>query len=496
MNPIQCNGKFIFTIIIAIILQISGHAANYERDYFNILAQYRPDIPSEVIKNVKRDMGYFDDKYPRIHDSWIEHPFGKSVDLQGNEMFPDVDYQNCKQLSPSHFELSNFKNRISYKGVVRTDGTIIVPIENIDLEYYPLYNVIIAKLDWYEYGYSVPKKGKVKIYNYYGDLLYTFDGVSKIIPLWGIQEGMEITTDHGVQRITFSHHHTDREQDNLIKFFTEGPQACTYNIIRYLCASNKKGEQKKAMDLLDYFMMYILPGDTFSLSYSSVGWDATLRYLACLNFTKDYSRIDVTQGRLRHANYHFICPANGNNGMLKGIKHVLPEAEEMAIQAERMLNEASGGLYNKQMAAEQRRQTWLTILGVLSSAISSGGVYESSSSTAATGGNVNLGMSSAGKSMLEQTHISDELMGAAIVAGYVPESPSLSSSNTPSHQESHKNSSTSNGRICHACFGSGVHQVCNGSGTQLAWGNKRIEKCSGCHGTGKCPHCSGQGRHL
>lgn len=487
--------SFFLTLLLIMVLPATSSAKNKEKEYFNLLAQYRQDIPAAVIKQVKKDMGYFDSSYPRIHDGWIEHPFGKSVDLQGNELFPEIDYNRCKPVSPTHFELSKYHFGDNKCGVVRTDGQVIVPMENLKLSYYPLYNLIVAQVDWDPYENNRPRKGQVKIYNYYGDLLHTVDNVSSINPYdlaitCGYTGKLILTTDEGSKELNFSRQRTHYQQDQITKFFSEGPQAATYNIIRDLCASEKKGDQKKAMDLLNYYMFYILPNDNYAGKHSSVSWDATLRYLACVNFTKDYKRLDWSDEYSRPVPYQYLYYPNAVEPQLAMVNNELPQVVELASQVEPLLFLAVNEYERKMVRDAQRAQTWLAVLGVLANSLNSTGGYtpvaESKSTSVQT---ATVPQINTGKSYLEQTSISPEIVGMAMTAGWVPETPSTSTSTSTSTPTSSSSSSTK--RICHACFGKGTHQVCNGTGIQLAFGNKRTEKCSGCHGTGKCPHCNG-----
>lgn len=494
------------TTLLAALLMIvmSVGAENRAKDQFKMIASYRNDISADVIKKVKQDMGYFDYSYPAIHDSWIEHPHGRSVDLQGNVMFPDIDYTFLKPLSPTHFKIGKFDYDYTRWGVVRADGSLIVPIENAELEFYPQYNLIFAYVDWSRTGSRGMNKGKLKIYDYYGNLLNTYNDVSGT-SLWQLagptlyNAEISITTSNGIIKHTFSRARTSYDQDMVTKFYTDGPQACTYNIIRDLCASNKKGDQKKAMDLLDYFMDTILPDDNFSRPYSSASWDATLRYLACMHFTKEWKRLDFYNNTPRSPYYRFkFIVSNGlvKEGMIEPDKPTdgIPLTMSLAQQVEPLFFAAVNEYEQKKIRDAQRTEAWLTVLGILSSTLSSYGGYAPVSSNNYSLGTTTIPvLSGTGKSMLEQTSIAPEITGAAMCAGYVPVDEV--SSSTSSVSSSSSSSSSSPNRVCHACFGKGTHQACNGSGSQLAFGNKRTEKCSGCHGSGKCPQCNGLGHH-
>lgn len=474
-------------IISFILLAINGTAIakNEEKEYFNSLVQMREDIPAHVIKQVKKDMGYFSDSYPRIHDSWIENPYGLSIDLQGNTLFPEFSYIGCKQISPSHFELKSRNGQIDNKGVVRTDGTVIVPMENGKIEYFSKFNIIYAYVGWEPNGLFGPNKGQVKVYDFYGNLLRTIDNVTRVSTPYDLKElSTTFKTDAGDIKLNFPPYRTDKEQDQITKFYSDGPQATTYNIIQNLCSSNKKGDQQKAVELLTYYINYILPDDHFARTYSSACWDATLRYLACVNFTKDYKKILPSE---ENSGFCFTGPTPAFPAQLALINKGLPEVIELAQQAEPLLMIAANECQQKQIKEEQRMQAWMTVLGVLANSLNSTGGYKPMSGSNYTTNTTTIPTDNTGKTT--QTNINPDIMGASVSAGWSHESPSGSNSNSTSTTHS------SSKRTCHACFGKGTHQSCNGSGTQLAFGNKRTEKCSGCHGSGKCPQCNGLGYH-
>lgn len=486
--------KLLLFTLLVIVMNGTLFAKNEEKEIFDILVEYRADIPEGVIKKVRKEMGTDTYRYPRIHDSWIENPEGKSIDLNGNVLFPEIDYKECKQVSPTHFELDDFYYLTGHKkGVVRADGKVIVPVENRMLHYFPLFNIIVAQVDWETYG--SPNKGQVKIYDYFGNLLYSFDDVSNIVgiePLYTYgNQPKEIKMNVGAkeEKLTFERYRSDEEQDLISRYYCDGPQAVTYNIIRQLCASNKKGDQKKALKLLEYFILNIVPQDDFNNRNSTLAWDVTIRQLACVNYTKDYSYFGMGDNANHHGfpfRYVYIRDDERGPHMLMNNPN-LPKNDGLAAQAEQLMWLAYNDYENKKMRNQERAEMWLAVLGVLSNALGQNGSYTPASGSGTSINTTSIPPIQTGNSMLDQTVVSPEVMGAAISAGWQPESPSTTS-DTSTSTSSH---STTGKRICHACFGKGIHQACNGTGNLVAFGNKRLEKCTGCNGTGKCPHCNG-----
>lgn len=128
--------------------------------------------------------------------------------------------------------------------------------------------------------------------------------------------------------------------------------------------------------------------------------------------------------------------------------------------------------------AEARQARMLgSVLGIFANYL--GGNSGSSS------GKTNVTVPATGGRMIDKTHVSDEVMGAAVAGGYVPES-------SVSNGQSTNNGSNYNRHEaqCRGCNGSGLCQHCGGSGLV----NDNKSKCSLCKGRGKCVSCAGRGK--
>lgn len=100
-------------------------------------------------------------------------------------------------------------------------------------------------------------------------------------------------------------------------------------------------------------------------------------------------------------------------------------------------------------------------------------------------GKTNVTVPATGDRMIDKTQVSDEVMGAAVAGGYVPES---SVSNDQSTKKG--NNYNRHEADCRGCGGSGRCQHCGGTGLV----NNNKSKCSLCKGRGKCVSCGGSGK--
>lgn len=484
--------------LLCLLFCISANADKKEyKKVFEILSKYRTDISPDVLKKAKKEMnGISDYEYCKIHDSWIENPYGKSTDLKGNVLFPDITYTKCKQISPTHFELGKYSLGIKY-GVARTDNKIIIPIENQKLDYHPESNLIVAFVDWEPYSYQ-KKKGLVKIYDYNGTIVREIPNCSEFLmltPLSDYSTGTAIkwTDDTGKHEDIMTNcvfHRSVYDLDLITSFFYEGPQAVTYNIIRDLFSSKNKKEQEEALLILDYFMISILPEDTYSRTMSRVAWDATCRKLAYLNTVKLNSAMLAKDCMAYRYLFDPSFFANGTKPSLWNIsKKCLPEIKLLHDKAQVLLDNAVNICYNRMIKQAERERVWAAVLGVLAGGMNGNNQFSTTGTAATNTSKTATQPYTVGNRMIDKTTVGNEIMGAAIMSGWTPEAPQ----SKPSSQSS-ATSSTSR-RVCHACYGNKKHQACNGSGIQLAFGNKRTEKCSGCHGSGDCPQCNGTGYH-
>lgn len=309
----------------------------YGKDPHKILMEHRTDISPDVIKIVKK---WGND--PIFHDSWIENPWGKSVDLQGNELFPNIAYRGCREISPVLFELKA-KNVLSHTGLVRSDGTIIIPLKHKELLYYPQIGIIVGVNDKIYQG-----EDKGFIYTYGGTLIeeipeatYFYVSGGKLHYSKGIgKENREIEIPEYVIG------YTPTELENIAAYYYKGAQAVTFNIISKLCASEKKSDHDDAMTLMRYFVDNIMPEGEYYKKRSLLLWELRYRYLAMMLMTKvNNKRMEEATKYFEFA-YHESLFTNGYKPSIGGYlssevaKSASKETLDMIAQTEKMFDEA------------------------------------------------------------------------------------------------------------------------------------------------------------
>ncbi len=455
----------------------------YGKDAYKILLEYRTDISPAVIKKAKK---WGSD--PIIHDSWIENPWGKSIDLQGNVMFPDLEYVKCKEITPILFEL---KKDLNVSGVVRSDGTVIIPFKHHDFEYFPDIDIIVGFDEKIYQGYD-----KATLYDYYGNVIKEIPGATIVH-----QRGDDLSWSGrglGSQDIDIPKRYSAKlikDVEAISTYYYQGPQAATFNIIRNLCTSKKESDYDDAMELMRYYIDYIMPKGKYYRNHSLLLWELRFRYLSMMHLTK------VNDKRMKEADEYLNFVYEGliqsgykpsiSGSLYDEVKSLASSQElEMIGQTKELFDEAIEICKQKIERKAALNSAILAALQVMTQATSNmaqGNQTATYNNAAAQTGKTTVPASS-GEMMIDKTSLSPELMGMAIMNGYTPDT---SPTTTETTTKTSTSSSTPTRRICHACYGRGIHQVCRGSGQQLAWGNKRIEKCSGCHGTGKCPQCNG-----
>lgn len=90
--------------------------------------EFRTDIPKSVLKTTRS----WPDKYGILHHDWIENLNGKSIDLQGNVLFPQYDYTQLERHC-GRFWVMTVGGK---KGVVDNSGTVLVPFEYDAINFY------------------------------------------------------------------------------------------------------------------------------------------------------------------------------------------------------------------------------------------------------------------------------------------------------------------------------------------------------------------------
>lgn len=100
--------------------------------------KYRTDISKEALAKIKK----WPDKTGIIHGDWIENRNGRSIDLQGNDLFPSQYYSQLEQGYDSLFVMSLGIKR----GVITRSGRLIIPLEYDAIDFsYMAHGLILAR---------------------------------------------------------------------------------------------------------------------------------------------------------------------------------------------------------------------------------------------------------------------------------------------------------------------------------------------------------------
>ena len=129
-----------------------------QNDFYKRAFKLRKDVSKEAAKKMKNW-----DKPGKLHSDWIENQYGRSIDLQGNELFPDMDYTHLTPRAQGIYEISKWVGGYR-KGIFKRNGTQIVPME---------YDEVSWK--WNTYGALMGIKGKRTPYAHVD--IYTTDGI-------------------------------------------------------------------------------------------------------------------------------------------------------------------------------------------------------------------------------------------------------------------------------------------------------------------------------
>ena len=131
MNTIRAG---VLWLLASMVASAYGYQKDGHRNYYSfenepqrIKAAYklRTDIDKTVAKTVCKW------KTPGIpHSDWIDNLDGKSTDLQGNQLFPQIDYNRLYEVFPGIFVISN--TRTSKYGIIKRNGQMLVPMDYVE----------------------------------------------------------------------------------------------------------------------------------------------------------------------------------------------------------------------------------------------------------------------------------------------------------------------------------------------------------------------------
>lgn len=325
--------NLLLSVLVCLVCGITHDA--YGKDPYKILLEYRTDISRDVIKKVKK---WGND--PIFHDSWIEKSWGKSVDLNGYELFPNIEYDGCKEISPILFELATGFPRKS--GLVKSDGTIIIPLEHKRLEYFPNLGVIVGFNEKYYQG-----EDKAYVYTYGGTLMKEIPD-AKYVHVRSNELRFSFGIGNANEEILEIPEYLKRqatELEDIAAHYYKGDQAVTFNIISKLCASEKNSDHDDAMTLIRFFIDNIMPKGGYYKEHSLLLWELRYRYLAMMLMTKVNNKRMEEAGDYLNFNYYERIFADGYKPSFGGFlyssveKTVSKETLDMIANTEQMFDE-------------------------------------------------------------------------------------------------------------------------------------------------------------
>lgn len=403
----------LFIIVLCTLFSTSILATDFfkeENKARKAAYKYRDDISKDVFKKIK--------KWSRpaiLHSDWIENSYGKSLDINGNELFPDIDYVELKKISPDIYVIKNsFIGENT--GVIRDNGTLIVPMEYSDIDLWNYKNgSFICKIDNY-------KEKSVTVYTHDGVKLIKIDGVTKAevkdfseyrqvlikyndsknnnattfalyssngACLFGPQQtqnvyskGSSITfydTDGKYSFLNIDNPSDAPSMKELSKDEREIEAAKVYNNNVWIKKAHEFMAEKKygkAIDCFNYFFKYDKNSCVWFYTYAELG--VQYEIMTCYYNNKDY--ITLTNG-IQDKTIEFpwismpkIKPGTGTLNI--DIKYYAPVAQSAVSDMAQMMNslyQSALQLAEQQSAAAERNaQIWGAVLGGVVSGVASG----------------------------------------------------------------------------------------------------------------------------
>lgn len=122
------NRNLLCGAMMAVCLLTGAGTVSAQRAYIDERVaeayNYRDDIAPEVVERAKSW------KRPGVlHGNWIENRDGKSIRLDGSEIFPDVDYLRVREYYPGTYEVSQQRDDQVVCGMMRDNGEQVIPIK-------------------------------------------------------------------------------------------------------------------------------------------------------------------------------------------------------------------------------------------------------------------------------------------------------------------------------------------------------------------------------
>ena len=486
--------KRLLRLCLILILSVPVMAADMpQHALLKRALKERKDISKEALKVMKSWL------YPGVgvpHSGWIENEFGKSIDLQGNMLFPEQDYVHMKQIMDGVYMLENRQHK---KCVISAQGHMMLPF---------VYDHISVQETW---GVIKGMKGSrsscdVDYYSTDGLFLFTAEGIE-----W--DEGSDATGCHfDFENNVFTYklkgqwHYADAtgnettskslpaSQSRLFRCEKEemerrGRIEYANNVwIKMADEAMQAGKYKKALDYLDYYQRFDYLGSSSFFTSANILFYTTA--MKCAYALHDYDYIvedsyfpgNGYQLSFSSLNSYIEKDASGRAVISDYYKQLKNGLVAPSAQAEtEMLLNVCCDIYNAALANKSRKTTRVNIY--------KGGFTQPVINTSTW----NQVITTVGQSI--QNTAADFKFNSA---GVLPEGMVVSGSvpteeNYQSHQEDTREEPLK--KMCRSCLGNGRCPLCNGKGYYIPSIGAPEVKCNKCHQSGVCTLCNGTGKY-
>ena len=417
-----------------------------------------------------------------LHSNWIENLNGRSIDMRGNELFPQYDYSGLVLYCDSFFVM----NINGQNGVVTRSGK--------QLTKFAYWGFDFSRLDQ---GLIFAKKnaigtGGVDVYSQLGHLIYSLDEFSDLAVGYNSSSNQIIIqyTDAAKTRQNILRYPDgaivgeDDGQHPSMKVMTYNDatqfdtQEYENNIwIQRFHEYYKEGKFKEAHFCLEYYNDYekqMLKSQNTAPNFQHFALD-----LKCRQKLKDYETVvNIVKGNDPN---HLAPEGLRFYPLERQMKFYAAEAypnidtneiEQLVGEVNNVYSNSLALFKEQEVRRQQRSQTW-ALLGAaaLGAATSITTTIVQGTSDYSSGANRQTSISSVGGTeVVPNTNSSKSSSNSSNDRGFVAEEKHIK---------------------CTVCNGTGVCKHCNGTGRGTKLGTD--VKCSACDGHPKCKSCDGKG---
>jgi len=477
-----------------------------QKDRLSKAYKYRSDIDKKVLSITKK----WPNKVGVLHTDWIENINGKSIDLNGRELFPQYDYTGLEQHCDSFFVMT--KNGV--KGVVTRSGKQLTKFGYWGFDFSQIDGgIILAKI-------NAIGTGKTDIYSICGSLLSTLEIYDYLHAEYDALYNniiIDFFDDSGKKRYQVFYPDGDRVCDedlvggdilikddlivhrikdkviNIKKINTDKPHPSITEIFRQdMCSLDENDYSKnKWIGLFnDFYQAKKYKDALFCLDYYNLYEKQALRSggsmpniklftfdLKCREKLEDYKNVI---GIIRSTDLDHRLPFgffyDPVEQKLKFCMESLYSDEEnkrinqMVSEVNGIYNTSIKGYKEKEGQRQQNAQFWGTLLGA--AAVGAVNIIAESFSTGASSTSKQSG-------------------NPGVNSISVASTPSTSGSSNGSNKNSGELVTVEKYDKCTVCDGTGKCVHCKGTGKRVYNGD--VERCGACDGNPKCKSCHGRG---